>query len=153
MFYDQELEKYLIQHKAEARMLRFTYQVRSIEEAEIAAKVSREDLIKTVIFFDEGFGCVACVVLGTQKVDMKKVKNLLKIKNLRFANAAEVLKLTGYPIGGIPPVGFIATFFVDSDVMTKKHVIGGGGSDMALVKITPHDIVHLSNATVADISQ
>ena len=153
MFYDEMLQKYLIENKAEARMLYFKHPVRSIEEAESAAKVNRNELIKTVIFLDEEIGCIACIVLGTQKVDIKKVKNLLKIKNLKFANAAEVLNLTGYPIGGVPPVGYPGRFFIDPKVMQKKYVISGGGSDKTLLKIVPHEIVRLTNADIVDISQ
>jgi len=153
MFYDHNLEKYLIEHRVEGRILRFEGPVKTIEEAEKEAGVPKENLIKTIVFLAEELGCVACVVSGNQKVNTKKVKSLLRVKNLEIANAAEVLNLTGYPIGGVPPLGFEGRWFVDPAVLKKKEVVGGGGSANCLLKVVASEIVRCTGAAVESIGQ
>lgn len=152
MFYDDILERFCIQNKVEARVVRFENPTRSVDEAAKTADVSKDDLVKTVVFFDEAVGCVACVVLGTDKVDTKKLKKLLKVKNLEFANPLEVLKMTGYPAGGVPPIGFPAKWFVDEKVLKKRYVLGGGGADTALLKIVPKELLRLNKPKVISIT-
>ena len=74
-------------------------------------------------------------------------------KEVRIAPDDIAESVTGYPTGGIPPVGHRrrTPVFMDSAVSTREYVWAGGGSRIKLVKLKPADIIRLANATVCDI--
>ena len=51
--------------------------------------------------------------------------------------------ITGFPVGGVPPVliNKNATVFVDPRVMNKKFVVCGGGTNNSLMKMKPELII------------
>jgi len=62
-----------------------------------------------------------------------------------------VLEVTGWPAGGVAPVGSpqpIPTY-IDESVMEWDSVFGGGGTELTLIKISPADIVRLTGASIA----
>lgn len=61
---------------------------------------------------------------------------------------------SGYSVGGIPPVGHKVNIrtVIDTKVMRKKFVYGGGGSDTSLLKIRPWDIKKLQDAMAKSIT-
>ena len=61
---------------------------------------------------------------------------------------------TGYPTGGIPPVGHKKKLpvFLDEGLISKEYVWCGGGARSKLVRLRTKDIVKLSAATVCDIA-
>ncbi|MDP7285978.1 MAG: YbaK/EbsC family protein, partial [Dehalococcoidales bacterium] len=61
---------------------------------------------------------------------------------------------TGYPTGGIPPVGHKKKLpvFLDEGLLIQEYVWCGGGARSKLVKLKTEDIVRLNAATVCDLS-
>ena len=71
----------------------------------------------------------------------------------RMARPKEVKEITGYEVGGLPPVGHEGlTVIVDLEVAKKNKVYGGGGERNVLLEISPVDIIRLTGAKVEDIS-
>lgn len=66
-----------------------------------------------------------------------------------------VLAKTGYPVGEVSPVGFKQTSSVlfDERILGRPVVYGGGGRPELLLRITPRDIIALTEATVCDIAK
>ncbi len=69
-------------------------------------------------------------------------------KRVKLAGAQEVLAVSGYPVGAVPPVGWSTPVqaFIDPGVLHNALVYAGGGDLHALVEISPQDIVRLSGA-------
>jgi len=63
----------------------------------------------------------------------------------------EILEKTGYPCGGTPSFGYEAKFLIDPKVIEKGVVYSGGGSENALVKISPAEIKKANNGIVVRI--
>jgi len=61
-----------------------------------------------------------------------------------------VLAVTGYPVGGVPPVGHRGQVqtVLDSRAAALPIAYGGGAPDL-LLRIQPLDVVRLTGATVA----
>lgn len=73
---------------------------------------------------------VMLVVPGDKKFSDEKVKKLLKVKDIRFATAEEVIQLTeGIEFGGIPPFGnlFNLKVIVDSTLFDNKKIVFNAG--------------------------
>jgi prolyl-tRNA editing enzyme YbaK/EbsC (Cys-tRNA(Pro) deacylase) len=65
-----------------------------------------------------------------------------------------VLELTGYPPGATPPVGHLTPLkvIVDRSVLQEPIVYGGGGGSDVMLRISPHEILRLTGAIVADVT-
>jgi prolyl-tRNA editing enzyme YbaK/EbsC (Cys-tRNA(Pro) deacylase) len=76
-------------------------------------------------------------------------------KNLRFAKPEVVLRVTGYPAGGTPPLGHKENLqvFVDQGLLAYDIGYGGGGSPELLLEIAPNELIRATGATVSDISE
>ena len=93
----------------------------------------------------------ACIVLGTDKLDVnKKVRSLMEVSRLSFANADETMQLTGMMIGGVTPFGLPKSLpiYVDSLVMNLDYVILGGGSRSGKLKISPSVLLNIPTVHV-----
>ena len=124
-----------------------------VYEASAASGISTGELVKTIVFLNQDSKPLIAVVLGDQTVSRHKPQQLSKSKDVRIAPDDIAESMTGYPTGGIPPVGPRRRIpvFIDSRVMARDFVWAGGGCRTKLVKLKPADIAKLSGAAVGDI--
>jgi prolyl-tRNA editing enzyme YbaK/EbsC (Cys-tRNA(Pro) deacylase) len=95
----------------------------------------------------------ACLVLGTDRIDVnKKVRNLLEVSRLSFANAEDTQDITGMMIGGVTPYMLpdYVPIYIDSKIMSLESLIVGGGSRSAKLKINPNELLKIPNAQVVE---
>ncbi len=149
----EELKAYLANSGISAEILELEDEVKTVNQAAKALGISKEQIIKTIMFIDALGEPVLAIVRGDQKVDSKKLANVVETLGVRMASAKEVKKHSGYAIGGLPPIGHkqkIKTV-IDKKVLEKEFVYGGGGTEKHLLKISPKDVQKLTDAIVADI--
>ncbi|MBL8126001.1 MAG: YbaK/EbsC family protein, partial [Chloroflexia bacterium] len=72
---------------------------------------------------------------------------------LRVADAPDVLRVTGYPAGGVAPLALPdgLPVIVDAAVVELPEAWGGAGREELLMRVAPADVVRLNNATIAEI--
>ena len=95
----------------------------------------------------------ACVVLGTDRLDVnRKVRDLMGVSRLSFANADETMDLTGMMIGGVTPFGLPESLpvYVDAMIMGLDYVILGAGSRSAKIKVSPEGLLGIPAANVVE---
>ena len=83
-------------------------------------------------------------MLGVDRLDVnKKVRKLMEVSRLSFANAEATTNLTGMMIGGVTPFGLPEELplYVDSKVMGTSRVILGGGSRSGKISINPKELL------------
>ena len=151
----EELESHLLKCNVKARILTFKNHTMTVEDAERQLGVSRERIIKSMLFIDEDGEPILGIVTGDKRISDKKLRKACGARKLKLAPPAIVKSLTGYDVGALPPVGHkrpIRTF-IDPKVMTFEKVYDGGGEVNALLEIDPKDIKRLSGAEVVDISR
>lgn len=81
-----------------------------------------------------------CVVLATTRLDVNhRVRGLLGVQKVSFADAETTQRLTGMEIGGVTPFGLPAglRILVDTAVMATGRCIVGGGSRAIKVRLDP----------------
>ena len=151
----QQLETYVRDHDMAAEVLRLGAVTATVEEAARALGVAPEQIIKSLLFSAADGETVLVIAGGTTRVDAKKVTRITGLRRLRLASPEVALAATGYPAGGIPPVGHIRPLRVvlDRTVLDLPVVYGGGGADGALLRIRPTDILRVTNALVADVGR
>lgn len=151
----KSLKKYLKKRGVDARFFRFDEHTMTVDAAANRLGMSRERIIKSIIFVDGTGSPVLSIVTGDKRVDKKKLATACRAKKVRKANPVEVKRFTGYDVGAVPPVGHkkpIRTF-IDEKVIRFNKVIGGGGEISTLLEISPIDIRRLTNGEVKHISE
>ena len=112
-------------------------------------------IAKSIIFRGSQSGrAVLVIASGRNRVDEKKVRALLGEK-IERAPPAFVKDMTGFEVGGVPPVAHAqaCTVFIDQDLKPYPTVWAAGGTGNAVFEIGFDDLVRLSGATVADIAK
>ena len=150
----EDLKTYLKKMGVSTRFFRFAEHTMTVEAAELRLGVSREKIIKSMVFMDEAGHPMLGIVTGEKRVNEKKLAAVSGANKVTRANADQVKAVTGYGVGAVPPVGHkmqIRTF-IDEKVMTFDRVIGGGGETNTLLEIRSADIKRLTMGDVKDIS-
>jgi Cys-tRNA(Pro)/Cys-tRNA(Cys) deacylase len=149
--YERQLQTCITEHAVRAEHLVFANSCHSVAEAAEAAGATAQDFVKTVCMLSKSGQVVAVIVKGDDRADRSAAQNRLAIGKLSIASPAEMLEKTGYPAGGTPPFGFEAHFLVDDRVLDMPVVYAGGGSEFALVRIAPAELLRVNGGTVATV--
>ena len=148
---NSDLQKYIEKTGIDAEILPMKGRVHSVEAASNELGVPPEQFIKTVVFV-YGNNTILAIVLGTDRASSKRIKNALNIEAPRLATPEEALNMTGYAVGGTPPISIKNVHvLVDAKVTEMSEVVGGGGSDHHLLRIKPSDIIECTGADVVRV--
>jgi prolyl-tRNA editing enzyme YbaK/EbsC (Cys-tRNA(Pro) deacylase) len=128
--------------------------------SEAAAAVGAElgQIVKSLVFViptDDRPEPVLCLVAGHNRVDIARLAAVASAPDIRRATAREAHDLTGFSIGGIPPIGHqrpVRTI-MDPDLGRYPVVWAAAGLATAVFPVPPGTLRILSNATVAPIAE
>ncbi|MCD4685092.1 MAG: hypothetical protein K8S97_04050, partial [Anaerolineae bacterium] len=152
----KHLQAYLEEHKINAEIIFPDAPTPTVAKAAEALDVSEEQIVKTMVFMvnDRPFVVYAN---GTRRVDARKLAERLSVsrKRVKPANANQVLNLTGYEVGAVPPVGFREHIpaFMDPAVREHEIIYAGGGAKNAMLKLTSTELLRVTHAEVAPMVQ
>ncbi len=156
--YEKKLAKYIEENKVKAEQIFFTELVDHKENVLNTIKekdINFNDIVKTVVFVDldkelEYGNAVIGIVSATSRVSKNKLKKTCNLR-IKIAGSDQVLILTSYPAGGVPPFGFKARFYLDKSLINKDIVYAGGGSERTLIKTSIKEILKANKAEIANI--
>ena len=156
--YEEKLFKHIKENNIKAEQIFFEELVdhkenvlKTIKEKEINFK----DIVKTIVFIDlnkelEYGNSVIGIVSSEARVNKEKLRKMSNSK-VKIASADQVLILTSYPAGGVPPFGFKARFYLDETLKNKNIVYAGGGSIRTLIKTSINEILKANKAEIVNI--
>ncbi len=150
----QNLQDFLNIKRLDAEIIHLETKTKTVEQASMALRIDTDKIIKTLTFIDGSGEPILAIVTGKDTVNPTKLAEAINTIRVRLATPTEVKRHNGYPVGGVPPVGHkmrIRTV-IDTKVMKKKLVYGGGGSDTSMLKIRPWDIKRLQDARIKTIT-
>jgi prolyl-tRNA editing enzyme YbaK/EbsC (Cys-tRNA(Pro) deacylase) len=142
-----------------------TLEVRVFDEsthtaAEAAAAVGAElgQIVKSLVFVapgDDQLEAILCLVSGPNRVDLARLAAVTGEPGIRRATAREANDLTGFTIGGIPPIGHDRPVRVgmDPDLGRFQVVWAAAGTPTAVFPVPPGTLRILANAHVAPIAE
>jgi prolyl-tRNA editing enzyme YbaK/EbsC (Cys-tRNA(Pro) deacylase) len=126
--------------------------------AEAAAAVGAElgQIVKSLVFVvssEDGPEPLLCLVSGPNRVDLARLAAVAGESDIRRATAREAHDLTGFSIGGIPPIGHSqpVRVIMDPDLGRYPVVWAAAGLPTAVFPVPPGTLRVLANATVAPI--
>ncbi|MFH1470193.1 MAG: YbaK/EbsC family protein [Candidatus Micrarchaeota archaeon] len=113
-------------------------------------RISKNLMAKT----DEG-DYVALIIPGDKKLDYKEAAKALGTKSLGLVPFEQADKVSGYPPGGTPSIGYERKLLVvlDEELAKFDTFFCGGGSTRMLLELKKVDVVKLNGAVVAKISK
>ncbi len=149
--YENKLREFIEVNGIDCEHLVFEESCHTAQEAADAAGAELSDLVKNICLKTEDDQIVVVIVKGEDKIDTKKVAAVLGAKRVKSMTMDEILERTTYPCGGVPSFGYEARFIVDEQVLQKKVIYTGGGSEFSLIKIDPKLLIKVNSAIVSDI--
>lgn len=149
--YEEKVKEYLRANSIQAEQLNFNESCHSVEEAAKAVNASVADFIKSICLIDSEDSLIVAIVKGEDRVSTGRVATTMNITKPRMATPQEILERTGYPCGGTPPIGFQATFLIDTKVMERETIYAGGGSENSLLRISTKDLLKANKGQIVKI--
>jgi prolyl-tRNA editing enzyme YbaK/EbsC (Cys-tRNA(Pro) deacylase) len=127
---------------------------RTAQDAADAIGVDVGQIVKSLIFTVDGEVVVA-LVSGPNRLDEARLAEAAGRPGAPVgrANADAVREATGYPIGGVPPLGHahrLATF-LDEDLLGYDEVWAAAGTPHHNFAVDPGELVRATGATVAPL--
>lgn len=123
-------------------------------EAE-ALGVEPRQVAKTIVLTTRG-SLVFAVLPASERIDLRKVRNLLGTKDVQLATE-EVLAdaFPEYELGAVPPIAARSgdRVLVDQRLRLNEHALLEAGTHDESVRIKTSDLLALTNAQLADISE
>lgn len=94
------------------------------------------------------------LVAGDRRADPQKIATLLRASQVEIANAETVRRVTGYAIGGVPPVAHPQSLptLVDESLLRFATIYAAAGSPNALFAIPTSLLVDLVGGRTANLS-
>ncbi|MFP4514130.1 MAG: YbaK/EbsC family protein, partial [Acidimicrobiales bacterium] len=134
----------------EVEIREFPEGTRTADDAAAAIGASVGQIVKSLVFSvdDE---VVLALVSGTNRLDEDKLAAAAGGTEVGRVGADTVRAATGYPIGGVPPVGHAAPLrvFCDEDLLGHEVVWAAAGTPRHVFSVEPQALASAANAVVA----
>ena len=149
-----DLQAFLLANAISAEMLRLPVPTPTVETAAQAVGAQVQQIVKSILFLinDQAVLAITC---GTAYIDRRVIADLYGVgkKRIKLASAEDVVALSGYEVGSMPPFGHRQPLrsLLDQHVLEQAEVFAGGGAENALLRISPQEILRVSRAQVMDL--
>ena len=126
------------------------------EDSHTAAKAieatgDADAVAKSIVLLASNCEPVLVILLGKDKIDLQKVKAVLGVKDVRLCQEKEVFEMTGYEVGGVPPISIYGIkTIMDKAVAEKAEIVCGGGDSKHLMRIKVNEIIEAVDGIVFD---
>ena len=149
----QKVAEVLRAGAAEARLEEFPQGTPTAVDAARAVGARLSQIVKSLLFDCDG-RWVLVLVPGDRRADRKKVAALADCRRAQVAAAAQVQDVTGFEPGAVAPFPQprVERVFIDNRLLAHDRVWVGAGSPNHLAGLPPAELVRLSRAEPADVS-
>lgn len=128
---------------------------RTSEEASRVRGTSQEDGVKALILKTSTGKSLLAVIPAHRRIDMKRLKQVMGVKNLSLQSPEEVTALTDCVVGSVPPFGILWNIecIFDKSLLDKDNVVFSAGTREDSVYTPPSTLISINDGMVADISK
>lgn len=111
-------------------------------------------IVKSLIFAVDG-EVVLAYVSGVNQLDEKKLAAAAGGITCGRVDADVVREATGFPIGGVPPIGHATRLrvFIDPDLLVHEVVWAAAGTWHDVFPLAPTDLCRVSGGNVVDLKR
>ena len=136
-------------------VVEFDESTHTAQDAANAIGCDVAQIAKSILFRTAQTGrAVLVITSGRNRVDDKKIRALLGEK-IERASAEFVKEMTGFEVGGVPPVAHAhpCTVFIDQDLRAFPTIWAAGGTGNAVFEIGFDELVTASGAMVRGVKK
>ncbi len=152
----KELQLFIDTHRIEAVILPMAGHTTTVSEAALALAVETNQIIKSLVFRVQDEPLLV-INNGLARVDRRKLAARLGVgrKRVKFATPDQALAVTGFVVGSMPPFGHRQKLrtLVDPAVLALDLIFGGGGDIAAMMRLTPTELLRVTEADVMELSE
>ena len=133
---------------------RFPEGTKTAADAAAAIGVAVGQIVKSLVFAVDG-EIVMAYVSGANQLDEKKLAAAAGGAKCSRVDADAVRAATGYPIGGVPPLGLATQMriFIDPDLLQYDEVWAAAGTWNDVFAIKPDSLVLSTGGLIVDLKR
>jgi prolyl-tRNA editing enzyme YbaK/EbsC (Cys-tRNA(Pro) deacylase) len=120
-------------------------------DAAAAIGVTVGQIVKSLVFMVDGRPTMA-LVAGDNRLDEAKLAAAAAGTSVERPDGDAVRAATGFPIGGVPPIGHDLPVFVDEDLLRYDVVWAAAGTWTDVFAITAADLARVTGGTIGDLA-
>jgi prolyl-tRNA editing enzyme YbaK/EbsC (Cys-tRNA(Pro) deacylase) len=124
--------------------------------ADAAAAIGCEvaQIVKSLVFIADGEPVVT-LLAGDDRLDPARLADVLEAREVRRANGAEARAATGFPIGGVPPLGYERelTVLIDDGLLRHEVVWAAAGLPDAVFAAEPAALGRAAGARTVHVAE
>jgi prolyl-tRNA editing enzyme YbaK/EbsC (Cys-tRNA(Pro) deacylase) len=135
-------------------VVEFPESTRTAQDAANAIGCQVEQIVKSLVFQCRPSGkAILIAASGGNRVNEKRIKEILGEKIVR-ADAEFVRQVSGFPIGGVPPVAHTQPIetIIDEDLMQYQEIWAAAGTPNAVFPLKPQQLVLITAGKVEKIT-
>lgn len=142
-----DFARFIAEKRIDAQILPVEIETPTVPAAAAALGVQAAQIIKTLLFLVKEEPVVA-IASGDTIVDRRSLAYRYGVgkKQVKLADPQTVARITGYPVGGVPPFGHAvsAPVFLDERIRLWDVVFGGGGDDHTLLRVPTAELARVT---------
>lgn len=135
---------------SDSQVVELADSTRTSQEAAAAIGVEVGRIAKSLVFVVDGEPIVA-VLSGVDRLDVEKLRRMRGAVGVDRADADTVRAATGFPIGGVSPVGHDAVVVIDGGLAAYDVIWAAAGIPNAVYPTTFDGLVAASGGEVGDV--
>jgi prolyl-tRNA editing enzyme YbaK/EbsC (Cys-tRNA(Pro) deacylase) len=152
----ERFERTLAEEGLAGRIVRLEENTRTAELAAQALGTAVGAIVKSLVVIADGRPSLA-MVAGDRRADLADVARLFGAEQVQMARGAQVKEITGFAIGGVPPLledqaGERLPAIMDRQLQRFEEVWAAAGSPYAVFPIAPAELQRLTGARVEDFT-
>ncbi|RME33536.1 MAG: hypothetical protein D6786_07395 [Gammaproteobacteria bacterium] len=103
--------------------------IRSLEDLMTSRGMTPAQIVRSLLFRAGSGGFILLAAPATARVDWAALRRALGERRLTMATPEQVLEVTGYPVGAVPPLALpeSVTVLADESIFTPERVVIGSG--------------------------
>jgi prolyl-tRNA editing enzyme YbaK/EbsC (Cys-tRNA(Pro) deacylase) len=134
-------------------VVEFSGSTRTAQEAADRVGCQLGQIVKSMIFRGQVSNKgILVLTSGANRVDEKKVSQYVQ-EAIGRADPDFVRTMTGFAIGGVPPVGHIQPMetYIDEDLLQYDTLWAAAGTPKAIFELPPTDLVNMTRGRIVSI--
>ncbi len=150
----QKVQDLLTSQGFNCNVIEHAESTRTAQEAAERAGCELGQIIKSLIFKGKtSHKPILVLTSGANRVDEKRISEYAGELIIR-ADADFVRSVTGFAIGGVPPLGHIQKMetYLDEDLLQYQTVWGAAGTPNAIFELTPDDLTKMTHGKVVRVN-
>jgi prolyl-tRNA editing enzyme YbaK/EbsC (Cys-tRNA(Pro) deacylase) len=153
----ERFERMLADEGLAGRVVRLEENTRTAELAAQALGTAVGAIVKSLVLFADGRPSLA-LVAGDRRADLERVAGLLGAQRGKIARGAQVKEITGFAIGGVPPLledqdGARLPALMDRQLLRFEELWAAAGSPYAVFPIAPAELQRLTGARLEEFTE